>query len=337
MTDKAKQRWKETERERDEALDRADTLSDSLDCLYEKSKEEAEALRDRAEKAEQERDRLQVRHKEAVGLLASAGRGQDRAEQQAASMREELGRLRDAKETFRQIDLLIDQGIRGFTTGQRHWLEEIRTKIYEFTRRCLSQPPIAVEEDEADETPQWLKRADYMPAPQQHVEQPEASEPELANALAEVRYWLKGGDAEAALAAVERVLPEPGVDVPGARPEISERLKKIAYGLETGYFRDESSAVVEFASDAADLLRNLASREHRGEETGDLEAQVERLHAALKRFGKHSPLCAKRTREADCTCGLHEATALLTPGVPAGLRHVEEQFPDPSPGEVGDA
>lgn len=38
-----------------------------------------------------------------------------------------------------------------------------------------------------------------------------------------------------------------------------ERLKKIAYALETGYFRDDSPAVINYALSGADLLRELAA------------------------------------------------------------------------------
>ena len=50
--------------------------------------------------------------------------------------------------------------------------------------------------------------------------------------------------------------------LPSPSQEDGERLRKIAYGLETGYFRDDSSAVIQYAHDAADLLRNLAAQEN---------------------------------------------------------------------------
>jgi hypothetical protein len=73
--------------------------------------------------------------------------------------------------------------------------------------------------------------------------------------------WVQQGERFfAAKDALAAALAHPHPPTPVLSDEEGERLEEIAYGLETGYFRDESSVVVKFASDAADLLRNLASR-----------------------------------------------------------------------------
>jgi hypothetical protein len=107
------------------------------------------AERIRVETAEREgKRRLLEEHEARVGAEAQA----EQAEQQAASMREEV------KAAVDRIDALHGRKTTlGYVLGETHEISK-RLRL-----RCLSQPPTDVEE-EADETPQWLDRAAYSPA-----------------------------------------------------------------------------------------------------------------------------------------------------------------------------
>lgn len=77
--------------------------------------------------------------------------------------------------------------------------------------------------------------------------------------------------------------------------ELTEKLPKIAYGLETGYFHERSPRVAEFAAKSADRIRATATQLQASEErveavvqavVADLRGQAEFLHARSTMRGK---------------------------------------------------
>ena len=73
------------------------------------------------------------------------------------------------------------------------------------------------------------------------------------------------------------------------------RLKSIAYGLETGYFKDDAPAVTDFATKSADLLRELADRPSPASLLEQVEEELKAAAAEKRRqaFGMDSPAGAE--------------------------------------------